>query len=52
MGRQRRVFTPEFNFQVVLELVTGEKRAAQLCREHQISETSLRRWRRMSEWTP
>ena len=45
MGRQRRVFTPEFNFQVVLELVTGEKRAAQLCREHRISETSLTRWR-------
>ena len=45
MGRQRRVFTPEFKFRVVLELLTGEKRAAQLCREHQISETSLSRWR-------
>lgn len=45
MGKQRRVFTPDFKFQIVLELLTGEKRAAQLCREHRISETSLSRWR-------
>jgi transposase-like protein len=45
MGKQRRIFTPDFKFQVVLALLTGEKRAAQLCREHQISETSLSRWR-------
>jgi len=45
MGKQRRIFTPDFKFQIVLELLTGEKRAAQLCREHRISETSLSRWR-------
>jgi transposase len=45
MGKRRRIFTPDFKFQIVLELLTGEKRAAQLCREHQISETSLSRWR-------
>ena len=45
MGKRRRIFTPDFKFQIVLELLTGEKRAAQLCRERQISETSLSRWR-------
>ena len=45
MGKQRRIFTPDFKFRVVLELLTGEKRAAQLCRKHRISETSLSRWR-------
>jgi len=45
MNEKRRTFTPEFKFQVVLDLLTGQKRAAHLCREHQISETSLSRWR-------
>jgi transposase-like protein len=43
--KKRRSFTPDFKFQIVLELLTGEKTAAQLCREHRISETSLSRWR-------
>lgn len=50
MGKQRRVFTPDFKFQIVLELLTGEKRAAQLCREHRISETSLS-WCDSSSWS-
>ncbi len=29
----------------MLELLTGEKSTAQLCREHQLSETFLSRWR-------
>jgi len=45
MAKKKRTFTPDFKFQVVLELLSGEKRAAQLCREHQVSETSLSRWR-------
>ena len=45
MAKKRRTFAPDFKFQVVLELLTGEKSAAQLCREHQLSETSLSRWR-------
>ena len=45
MTSKRHSFTPDFKFQVVLELLTGEKSAAQLCREHQIGETSLSRWR-------
>lgn len=45
MATKRRIFTPNFKFQLVLQLLTGEKNAAQLCREHQVSETSLSRWR-------
>lgn len=45
MTKRKRDYTPEFKFQLVLQLLTGEKRAVQLCREHQVSETSLSRWR-------
>ena len=45
MAKQRRTFTPDFKFQLVLELLTDEKSAAKLCREYQVSETSLSRWR-------
>ena len=30
---------------MVHQLLTGEKGVAQLCREHQLSETLVRRWR-------
>jgi transposase len=43
--KKKRDYTPQFKFQLVLKLLTGEKRAAQICREHQVSETSLSRWR-------
>ncbi len=45
MSKKSRDYTPEFKFQLVLQLLKGEKRAAQLCREHRVSETSLNRWR-------
>jgi transposase len=45
MGRGR-VFSREFKLAVVREVVVGEKRPAQVCREHEISEGLLLRWRR------
>jgi len=45
MAKQRRTFSPDFKFQLVLELLSDEKSAARLCREYQVSETSLSRWR-------
>jgi transposase-like protein len=39
--RVRRTFTPQFKADVVLELLTGEKSAAELCREHQLSPNLL-----------
>ena len=41
---KRRVFTPDFKAQVVLEELSGVKDRADLCREHQLSPQVLRRW--------
>ena len=44
MSRRRR-FTPEFKAQVVLEVLTGAKSPAQVCREHSIRGSLVSRWR-------
>jgi transposase len=41
----KRSFSREFKLHVVRQLVSGEKRFAQLCREHNLGQTLLRRWR-------
>ncbi len=43
---KRRSFTPEFKARVVLEVMSGVKSAAQVCREHQLKDTVLSRWKR------
>ena len=40
-----RTFTREFKIEVVRQLVNGEKRFAQLCREHSLDQSVLARWR-------
>lgn len=45
----KRVFSREFKLDVVHQLVSGQKRLAQLCREHNLCETLLRRWREQYE---
>ena len=45
----KRSFSREFKLQVVRQLVSGEKRFAQLCREHTLCQTLLRRWREQYE---
>jgi transposase len=45
----KRVFSREFKLDVVRQLVSGQKRFAQLCREHNLCETLLRRWREQYE---
>ena len=42
---KRRRFTPEFKLQCVLDMLSGRKNPAQICREHNLSESSLSRWR-------
>jgi transposase len=42
---QRRKFTAEFKAQVVLDLVSGAKSAAELCREQQLNPQLLARWK-------
>jgi transposase len=45
MSNQRR-FGLEFKRQVVQELLSGESRAAQLCRRHNIGSSLLYHWKR------
>jgi len=42
---QRRKFTPAFKAQVVLEVLTGAKRPAQVCKEYGLKDSVLARWR-------
>jgi transposase-like protein len=42
---KRRTFSGQFKAQVVLEVLTGVKSAAQVCREYDIKETVLSRWK-------
>jgi transposase-like protein len=41
----RRKFTPEFKAQVVLEMLTEQKSAAQVSREYRIKDSVLSRWK-------
>lgn len=40
-----RTFSREFKLGVVRQVASGEKRPAQVCREHQLDEGVLLRWR-------
>lgn len=42
---RRRTFSAKFKAQVVLEVLTGVKTSAQVCREHQIKASVLSRWK-------
>jgi transposase len=42
---QRRRFTAEFKAEVVLDVLSGSKSAAELCREHQLNSQVLSRWK-------
>lgn len=41
----KRTFSREFKLQIVRQLVTGEKRISQVCREHHLCQTLVRKWR-------
>jgi len=41
----RRTFTSAFKAQVVLELLSGAKSSAELCRQHQLASMVLARWK-------
>lgn len=40
----RRQHTAAFKFEIVRQLQTGERRLAQLCREHELDPTMVRGW--------
>jgi len=43
--RKYRKFTQQQKLELVLASLRGDRSVAELCREHEISETLLRRWR-------
>ncbi len=43
--RQRRQFSAEFKARVVLEVLSGQKRAAEVRREYQLKAELLSRWK-------
>jgi transposase len=47
--RPRRSFDREFKLQVIGQLHSGERRLAQLCREYNLSESLVRRWKEQYE---
>jgi|SRR5579875_937649 len=44
-----RVFAREFKLDLCRQIKSGQKRPAQVCREHQLTEGLLLRWRREYE---
>ena len=42
---QRRRFTVEFKAQVVLDVLSGRKSTAEVCRQHQLNPQVLARWK-------
>jgi transposase-like protein len=45
MSGKRRQYTAEFKSKLVLQVLTGEKTASELCRQHKINPNLLNRWR-------
>jgi transposase len=43
---QKRLHSREFKLELVHQVETGQKRPAQVCREHSLSESVLSRWRK------
>ena len=42
---KRRKFNPQFKSQVVLQLLSGERSMAELCREHQLTSQMIGSWK-------
>ncbi len=43
--RKHRSFTPEFKAQVVLEVLSGNRSAAELCRQYELKPQLLSTWK-------
>jgi len=49
MTMRGRVHTREFKLEVCQQIARGEKRPAQICREHEVANSLLARWRKEYE---
>lgn len=41
-----RTFSRKFKLDIVRQIASGEKRVAQICREHSLAESLVNRWRK------
>lgn len=46
MTVSRRQYTAEFKAKLVLQVLSGEKTASELCRAHKLNSNVLNRWRK------
>lgn len=44
--RKYRKFTPDLKARICLQILSGAKTTAQVCREYQLSETVIGRWKK------
>lgn len=42
---KHRQFTPEFKAEVVLEIISGQKTATEICREHNLKPDLVSKWK-------
>jgi len=45
MARKQRQFTAQFKLETVLEVLRGEKPIAQICRDRQVTDSLVYKWR-------
>jgi len=45
MSKKRRAYTAQFKFETIVEVLRGEKSNAQICRERNVTESLLYRWK-------
>ncbi len=45
MTKKHRTFSPDFKAQAVLAVLSGNKTAAEICREHQIKPDLFSKWK-------
>ena len=45
MARKQRQFSAQFKFETVMEVLRGEKPIAQICRERQVTDSLVYKWR-------
>lgn len=43
--KQRRTYSPRFKFETVMEMLRGEKPITQVCRERDLAESLVHKWR-------
>lgn len=46
MSKKRKSYSPSFKFQLVLEVLKGEREAAEIARAHGVHPVSLANWKR------